>query len=81
MGKPVITEQGTEQYTGVTGPKIRCPLCAWEPQQSDTWACTCGNEWHTFNTGGVCPACIHEWKSTECLSCHGWSAHSDWYVY
>lgn len=26
-----------------------------------------------------CPACLHQWTSTQCLSCSGWSPHSDWY--
>jgi hypothetical protein len=25
------------------------------------------------------PACLHQWTSTQCLSCNGWSPHSDWY--
>jgi hypothetical protein len=27
---------------------------------------TCGHEWNTFDTGGVCPACVHQWTETQC---------------
>ncbi|MDX1980692.1 MAG: hypothetical protein SFV51_10510 [Bryobacteraceae bacterium] len=83
MSKTVITRPrtGTEDYHGVTGPRIRCPLCEWEPTPADHWGCQCGHMWHTFDTGGVCPACLHQWTSTQCLSCSGWSAHSAWYEY
>jgi hypothetical protein len=36
-------------------------------------------EWNTFDTGGVCPACLHQWIETQCLSCSRWSPHSRWY--
>lgn len=62
-----------------SGARIRCPLCGWSPRKEDKWFCTCGNEWNTFDTGGVCPACLHQWAETQCLSCSRWSAHSDWY--
>jgi hypothetical protein len=61
-------------------PRIRCPLCGWSPRKEDKWFCTCGNEWNTFDTGGVCPACLQQWTETQCLSCSRWSAHSDWYA-
>src|ERR1700686_1886217 len=50
-------------------PRIRCPLCGWTPRKEDRWSCDCGHEWKTFDTGGVCPACLHHWASTQCLSC------------
>lgn len=88
MGKPVldkpltVVEPGEEERESiVTGPKIRCPLCEWQPRPDDLWSCECGHVWHTFDTGGVCPGCIKQWESTQCLECKGWSAHSDWYVY
>ena len=88
MSKTTITldpvkAPGTDEkdYAGPTGPQIRCPLCEWKPQPDDMWSCACGHEWHTFDTGGVCPSCVRQWPSTQCLSCSGWSAHSDWYVY
>jgi hypothetical protein len=59
-------------------PRIRCPLCGWSPRKEDKWFCTCGDEWNTFDTGGVCPACLHQWRETQCLSCSGWSPQ-DWY--
>ena len=61
-------------------PRIRCPLCGWSPRKEDRWFCDCGHEWNTFDTGGVCPACLHQWASTQCLSCARWSPHSEWYV-
>jgi hypothetical protein len=38
-----------------SSPRIR-PLCGWSPRKEDLWFCTCGHEWNTFDTGGVCPA-------------------------
>ena len=78
--KLVLTEERVST-TGVTGPKIRCPKCDWHPKPKDVWSCECGHAWHTFDTGGVCPACVRQWESTICLSCHVWSAHSSWYDY
>ena len=62
-------------------PRIRCPLCGWSPRKEDRWSCSCGNEWNTFDTGGVCPACLHQWASTQCLSCSRWPPHSGWYAH
>ncbi|NOT49305.1 MAG: hypothetical protein HOP17_16380 [Acidobacteria bacterium] len=69
---------------------IRCPICRWQPQHLDRWTCWdcdypeyfyegCGTEWNTFETGGKCPTCFHQWAWTSCLSCWGWSKHEDWY--
>lgn len=71
-------------------PRIRCPLCGWEPRSSDLWTCWdctvpeglargCGTSWHTFDTGGRCPGCDHQWAWTTCLACGRWSRHADWY--
>jgi len=56
-----------------------CPLCGWSPNKQDLWSCTCGHAWNTFDTGGVCPGCMHQWTSTQCLACGRGSPHSDWY--
>ncbi|HYM06363.1 MAG TPA: hypothetical protein VEU11_07350 [Terriglobales bacterium] len=80
--EPEITRDlEDKEHQGPSGPRIRCPLCGWTPAKGDLWRCTCGHNWNTFDTGGVCPACLKQWTSTQCLACHGWSAHSDWYQY
>jgi hypothetical protein len=70
--------------------KIRCPACRWEPQRNSRWFCApmgapehfnggCGHRWNTFDTGGRCPGCQHQWRFTSCLSCGVASPHLDWY--
>lgn len=64
--------------------KIACPKCAWEPQPTDQWPCSCGHTWHVFDTGGRCPACKKQWDMTQCFDsdaggCGEWSPHLDWY--
>lgn len=80
---PRVLEPEVEQEkgTGPVGPKIRCPLCKWAPKKSSRWRCTCEHVWNTFETGGVCPACLKQWTETNCHACHRWSPHSDWYDY
>lgn len=76
-------EQGDRMEQGPSGPRIRCPLCGWSPEKGSRWMCNyldCGHLWNTFDTGGVCPKCLYQWKETACLACHRWSLHSDWYV-
>ncbi|HEU0142367.1 MAG TPA: hypothetical protein VFQ79_21780 [Bryobacteraceae bacterium] len=70
-----------DKSTKPSGPRIRCPFCGWSPGEQDFWSCTCGHVWNTFETGGVCPSCLHQWTSTQCPKCHRWSPHSDWYEY
>ncbi len=71
--------------------RIRCPLCRWQPNPWSNWVCDdcdypenffegCGMEWNTFETGGLCPGCGHQWRWTSCLNCEGWSLHEDWYA-
>jgi hypothetical protein len=59
--------------------RIRCPKCRWMPGKHDRWMCNCLHIWNTFDTGGVCPACLKQWTVTQCLACHKISPHSDWY--
>ena len=73
-------EPDQEKSLRPSNPRIRCPLCDWSPRKEDRWCCECGHEWNTFDTGGVCPACLHQWTETQCLSCSRWSPHSDWYA-
>src|ERR1022692_2948051 len=65
-------ELDEEKSKGPSDPRIRCPL--------GRWSCRGGHEWNTFDTGGVCPACLHQWTETQCLSCSRWSPHSLWYA-
>lgn len=58
---------------------IACPQCDWEPTATSRWYCTCGCQWNTFDTGGICPSCQKKWKTTQCISCHKHSPHNDWY--
>lgn len=62
-------------------PEIRCPQCAWRPKAESRWACvrTCGTEWNTFWTAGVCPGCGKAWHVTQCPSCNKRSPHKNWY--
>ena len=69
----------TRESDGDGGSDIRCPICRWTPKAEDRWSCQCNHSWNTFDTGGVCPNCLHRWAYTQCLACHGWSLHSDWY--
>lgn len=59
--------------------KIRCPRCGWRPRKSDRWQCVCDHVWNTFDTHGVCPGCKEAWDTTQCLACHQFSPHEDWY--
>lgn len=70
--------------------RIRCPLCQWRPDAASLWCCVsdrtpepffhgCGTLWNTFQTGGRCPGCLHQWQWTSCHRCGEWSRHLDWY--
>jgi hypothetical protein len=78
----VVVDDEVDQEKGrePSGPRIRCPLCGWTPRKNDHWMCVCKHVWNTFDTGGVCPACLYQWAITMCLACGRWSAHSEWYV-
>jgi len=59
--------------------KQRCPQCQWIPLPSDTWVCTCGHRWNTFETQGRCPDCDKLWDTTWCQKCRKSSPHAAWY--
>lgn len=61
--------------------KIYCPTCAWHPRAHHRWACdaVCGTTWNTFETHARCPGCHKQWRETQCLSCHVYSPHDEWY--
>lgn len=66
VDKPVIVpEHDVERGSDVSGPRIRCPLCGWYPRKEDLWGCSCGHAWNTFDTGGVCPACLFQRTETQ----------------
>jgi predicted amidophosphoribosyltransferase len=73
------TDAVDEKQVDDSGPRIRCPLCRWSPGENDRWSCQCGHYWNTFDTGGICSGCLHQWTTTQCLACHRWAPHSDWY--
>ncbi len=71
----VVLDRELEQETRrePSSPRIRCPLCGWSPRKDDCWACGCGHLWNTFDTEGVCPACLHQWSflaAIESFTCH-----------
>ena len=76
----IAPDRELEEENNSGTPRIQCPLCGWPPRKEDPWFCTCGNERNTFDTGGVCPACLQQWSETQCLSCSRWSPHSLWYA-
>jgi hypothetical protein len=65
---------------GAGGGRVRCPRCGWEPGRDARWTCLCGFSWNTFDTAGLCPACLRAWESTQCPRCHAWSPHEEWYA-
>ena len=69
-----------DETGGPRGPRIRCPRCGWQPRATDRWVCHCRHVWNTFDTGGVCPGCMYQWKETQCLACGRMSPHSEWYA-
>ena len=64
----------------ICSPNIRCPKCKWQPRKAHLWSCDCGHRWNTFDTGGICPECHHQWTDTCCPRCQTWSPHSEWYT-
>ncbi len=77
------TKRNAQQYrlplSSLHAMKIYCPKCRWEPTPEARWLCTCGHAWNTFETLGRCSRCGKVWRRTECMACHEWSLHHDWY--
>ncbi len=80
-----------DDVISAAGGRIRCPACQWQPARNSRWFCMsmgppenfnagCGHGWNTFDTRGICPGCLYNWKHTTCLSCSVTSPHDDWYV-
>lgn len=81
-----VIRKSTDEST----PRIRCPLCHWQPTRASRWCCEvagtpepsfegCRTVWNTFDTRGQCPGCAHQWIWTTCHRCEGASLHEDWY--
>jgi hypothetical protein len=62
------------------GKAIRCPRCQWQPGAEALWQCSCGFQWNTFTTRGVCPHCSKAWQVTDCPNCEQRSPHHAWYA-
>jgi hypothetical protein len=77
----VVIDRELDQEKGLdpSGPRIRSPNVVGRLARKTAGRLTAGTSWNTFDTGGVCSACLHQWASTQCLKCGGWSPHSDWY--
>lgn len=65
----ILPDRDVERERGSSGSRIRCPLCGWSPRKDDRWFYACGYEWNAFESGGVCPACLHQWTETQYLFC------------
>ena len=67
--------------TPTRGARVRCPLCAWEPDGGKHWQCDkCFVIFDTFRTRAHCPKCPQSWKETQCIACQEMSDHELWYV-
>jgi hypothetical protein len=81
--EPFVIRGGASPYLAEepqTLSHVVCPRCRLSPKSTDRWCCDCGNQWNTFDTRGLCPACGHQWKETACPACGEMSPHPDWYL-
>jgi hypothetical protein len=58
----VVVDREPDEEKGLdpSGPRIRCLLFGWSPRKDDVWSCDCSHFCNTFDTGGVCLACLHQ---------------------
>ena len=75
----VLDRELEEKEPGSSGSASAARSAAGRPAKR-TNGFASAHTWNTFDTGGVCPACLHQWTETQCLSCSRWSLHSLWYA-
>jgi Zn-dependent protease len=46
-----------------------CPSCGKHPPIGPRWACGCGAQFDTFETGATCPRCGQIFGMTRCIDC------------
>jgi Zn-dependent protease len=60
-------------------PGFACPSCKTAPPLGPFWKCNqCGEQFDTFQTGGVCPECSTRFETTTCLHCRVSSPIAEW---
>ena len=78
----VILSHAEKKDTKKKQPRIRCPICGWQPDGKAYWGCEkCFSTFDTFKTHAHCPTpgCGNSWFYTQCIACHEQSPHEKWY--